>query len=194
VSRTTPFKQKVGLKLKLDCPIADVRGRQVRVAPDETAGGREGEVGGFFDEIQNLVGPTEPRTRDSPAGPQRGRVSRMRRTPANGGAGWTAAEQDSAASRPERRSRARAPDSPWEGEHRGELHAANAAIRRGGRSAAKQERSVSGANGPTHRRIRDVRPLASCPRFLRLHDQRSPSSRTRRMRPSGRSGNRRNPR
>src|SRR3984893_12624989 len=36
------------------------------------------------------------------AGPQRGRVSRTRRTPAHGGAGWTVAEQDSVASRPER--------------------------------------------------------------------------------------------
>src|ERR1700730_8105416 len=36
------------------------------------------------------------------AGPQRGRVSRTRRTPAHGGASWTVAEQDSVASRPER--------------------------------------------------------------------------------------------
>jgi hypothetical protein len=48
---------------------------------------REGEVGCLFDEIQHLVGPTERRTMDSQAGPQRSRM-------------------------PERRGRVRAPDSP----------------------------------------------------------------------------------
>jgi hypothetical protein len=51
---------------------------------------REGEVGCLLDEIQNLVGPTERRTMDGPAGPQRGRM-------------------------PVRRGRARAPDSPVPG-------------------------------------------------------------------------------
>jgi hypothetical protein len=35
---------------------------------------RTGEVGCLFDEIQNLVEPTERRTIDSPAGPQRDRM------------------------------------------------------------------------------------------------------------------------
>jgi hypothetical protein len=51
------------------------------------------EVGCLFDEIQDLVEPTERRTMDSPAGPQRGRM-------------------------PERRGRSRASDSPVPGECR----------------------------------------------------------------------------
>jgi len=59
---------------------------------------REGEVGCLFDEIQNLVEPTERLHMDVQAGPQRGRM-------------------------PERRGRARAPDSPVPGESMGEPHA-----------------------------------------------------------------------
>ncbi len=39
---------------------------------------REGEVGCLFDEIQDLVGPTERRTMDGLAGPQRGRTPERR--------------------------------------------------------------------------------------------------------------------
>ena len=52
---------------------------------------REGEIGCVFDEIQNLVEPIERLHMDVQAGPQRGRT-------------------------PERRDRARAPDSPPPGE------------------------------------------------------------------------------
>jgi hypothetical protein len=38
-----------------------------------TDGVREGEVGCLSDEIQNLVGPTECRTMNGPAGPRRGK-------------------------------------------------------------------------------------------------------------------------
>jgi hypothetical protein len=43
-----------------------------------TDGIREGEVGCLSDEIQDLVGPTERRTMDGPAGPQRGRMPERR--------------------------------------------------------------------------------------------------------------------
>ena len=58
-----------------------------------------GEIGCIFDEIQNLVEPIERRYMDVSAGPQPGRVSRMRRRPVCGGAGFTAAESHRAAER-----------------------------------------------------------------------------------------------
>jgi hypothetical protein len=64
-----------------------------------TSHGRRDVGGCLFDEIQNLVEPIERRYMSVSAGPQRGRVSRTRRTPAPWSARWTAAEQDSAALR-----------------------------------------------------------------------------------------------
>jgi hypothetical protein len=62
---------------------------------------REGEGGCLFDEIQDLVEPTERLHMEVQAGPQRGRM-------------------------PERRGQSRASDSPVSGEHRGESHGTSA--------------------------------------------------------------------
>jgi hypothetical protein len=43
-----------------------------------TAGGRKGEVGWLFDEVQNLVEPTERLHTDVEAGAQRGRTPERR--------------------------------------------------------------------------------------------------------------------
>jgi len=63
-----------------------------------TDGIREGEVRCLLDEIQDLVEPTERRTMDGPAGPQRGRM-------------------------PERGGQSHASNSPSPGESMGEPHA-----------------------------------------------------------------------
>jgi len=107
-------------------------------------------------EIQNLVGPTERRTIDSPAGPQRSRVSRMRRTPAHGGVGWPAAKQDQRkrCGRSCRR-QSRASDSPSPGKCRVEPHAGRTPVHgkyRPVRSEAGERRRQQ-PNGPARRRI-----------------------------------------
>jgi len=78
------------------------------VATDEV---REGEGGYLFDEMQDLVEPTERLHMDVQARPQRSRDA-------------------------ERRGRSHAFDSPVPGEHRGEAYTPNAATGSGGRSAA----------------------------------------------------------
>jgi hypothetical protein len=75
----------------------------------------------------------------------------MRRTPAPGGAGWSAAKQDSVALRPERRGRSRASDSPSSGECRVSRTPANATIGRGGGPIAKQDCVATRTNSPTNR-------------------------------------------